>query len=203
MKTLTVEQFQRDVANHKMTMTVRLDAGLYRHLAFRTEGPNSWNLWFELVTWPNAIIIRGDMGSWSFSRVEDMFRFFRNSKELEINPHYWEEKCESVDTRTGPCKVFDSDYYRECILESLDNYDLEGDKHAATREALQQALRETDDDQRSIYDAACGFEYEDFRLSDPWEIGGRVYSYHFLWCLYAIVWGIQQYDAMKAAEVPA
>ncbi len=24
---------------------------------------------------------------------------------------------------------------------------------------------------------------------------GMVYAYHFIWCLYAIVWGIQQWDA--------
>jgi len=31
---------------------------------------------------------------------------------------------------------------------------------------------------------------------DPCELpSGMVYRYHFIWCLYAIVWGISQYDA--------
>lgn len=199
MKTLTVEQFQRDVANHKMT--VRLDAGLYRHLAFRTEGPNSWNLWFELVTWPNAIIIRGDMGSWSFSRVEDMFTFFRRS-DLGINAHYWTEKCESVDVAVGPCGKFDADTFKENIISSLDNYDLEDGEKSHIMQALDEDVfrQDSEHEMRSALDE---FEYGEFRFSNTWEIGGQTYSYHLLWCLYAIVWGIQQYDALKAAEVLA
>jgi len=29
---------------------------------------------------------------------------------------------------------------------------------------------------------------------------GKVWSYHFLWCCYAIVWAIQQYDAIADKE---
>ncbi len=41
------------------------------------------------------------------------------------------------------------------------------------------------------------FEHGDFKLSDTWEISGREYTFHFLWCLHAIVWAIQQYDAQS------
>ena len=70
MKIMDADQLLRDVAKHKMT--VRLDNGLYRHLLFRQ--PDTSNLWFEIVTWPHCLTIHGDMGTWSFSRVEDMFR---------------------------------------------------------------------------------------------------------------------------------
>lgn len=199
MKVLTVEQFLRDIANHEMT--VRLDNGVYRHLSFRSRGENSWNMWFEIVTWPNAIIICGDMGSWSFSRVEDMFTFFRRS-ELGINASYWTEKCESVDTHVGPCKKFDADTYKENIISCLDNYDLEPDRKAAIIAALDEDVFRQDSE-HEMHSALGDFEYGDFRFSDTWEISGRTYSYHLLWCLYAIVWGIQQYDAAKVAEAEA
>ena len=82
----TQEQFLRDVAKHHMKI-VRND-GLYRHLEFR--GEHGWHHWFEIVTWPNALAIRGDMGSWMFSRVEDMYTFFRGDGQ-RISPRYWQE----------------------------------------------------------------------------------------------------------------
>ena len=195
MKSLTVERFQKDIANHGMA--VHRDDGIYRHLAFRHKGEHSWNMWFEIVTWPNALTIRGDMGSWSFSRIEDMFRFFRSSEELAINPSYWSEKCESVDWRTGPCKVFDADTFKANIVSSLDNYDLEAEQRVVILAALNDGVfrYDTEHEMRQELD---DFECGDFSFSNAWEISGRTFSYHFLWCLYAIVWGIQQYDAAKA-----
>ena len=37
-------------------------------------------------------------------------------------------------------------------------------------------------------------------MYDTWEISGDAFVYHYLWCLYAIVWAIQQYGSVKAAE---
>ncbi len=41
------------------------------------------------------------------------------------------------------------------------------------------------------------FELDDFKFHDTWEIDGMDWTYHYLWCLHAIVWGIDQYDAVK------
>ena len=42
--------------------------------------------------------------------------------------------------------------------------------------------------------AAVNFEHAGYRLSDFWEVNLYQYTYHFVWCCYAIVWGIHQYD---------
>jgi len=55
--TMDAQQFLRDVASHRME--VLLDSGVYRHLKFRNAPPNSWNAWFELVTWPGSLAIHG------------------------------------------------------------------------------------------------------------------------------------------------
>src|ERR1035438_10338294 len=68
------ESFLADVAEH--AMAVMQDNGVYRHLRFRK--PGSSNMWFDLITWPGSLVISGDMGTWAFSRVEDMFAFFRS-----------------------------------------------------------------------------------------------------------------------------
>jgi hypothetical protein len=49
------------------------------------------------------------MGSWMFSRIEDMFHFFRiklghfgyGEKGLYINPGYWSKKLLAVDNRSS------------------------------------------------------------------------------------------------------
>ncbi|HEU4817706.1 MAG TPA: hypothetical protein VFT25_16645, partial [Janthinobacterium sp.] len=45
-----------------------------------------------------------------------------------------------------------------------------------------------------------------FEFTDFWEVDTKEYTPRFLWCCYALAWGIEQYDAAKrlAAEaVPA
>jgi hypothetical protein len=135
MKQLTSEQFLKDVVTH--ALTVKLDSGLYRHLSFRE--PHSWNMWFDLVTWPGNLTISGDMGTWIFSSIDDMFKFFGSDLE-RVNPEYWTEKIKSESRFGGPSRKFVPGGYRD----------------------------------------------------------GEYYTYHYLWCLHAIVWGIQQYNTAKS-----
>jgi len=45
--------------------------------------------------------------------------------------------------------------------------------------------------------AGVEFEHDGFRFEDFWEIDCHDYTYSFVWCCYAIAWGIQVYDAAK------
>lgn len=206
MKALTSEHFLKDVAGHKMT--VILDRETHRHLIFRKPGES--NLWFEVVTWPGSITIHGDMGTWTFARVRDMFSFFRSSEGLRINASYWSEKVTAQSIFGGPTRQFDIDTFKSEVIDSLDGYDLNDERKADIIEALKQDVF-CEDDESTARRALADFRLDDgkrkFTFSDPWEIDGKVYSYHFLWCLHAIVWGIQQYDAahaeVTAVPVPA
>jgi hypothetical protein len=85
------ERFLSDVAKHQLT--VLHDDGMYRHLRFMN--PKSSFSWFDLITWPGNLAIRGDHGGFMFARVEDMFTFFRARAGWNsgtINPGYWAEK---------------------------------------------------------------------------------------------------------------
>jgi hypothetical protein len=185
-KIMGSEQFLADVANHGLK--VRLDNGLHRHLMFRQ--PGSGNMWFEIVTWPGSLAINGDMGAWTFSRVDDMFTFFR-SKELKINAQYWCEKVQAESRFGGPSEKFNADTFKANVLSSLDGYD---SVPADTIEALEEQVF-GEEDESTARRALADFEHAGFTFSDSWEIGGNAYTYHFLWCLYAIVWAIQRYDA--------
>lgn len=193
---ITADKFLKEVQHHKME--VRNDNGLYRHLVFRAQ-KDSWNLWFEVVTWPGCLAINGDMGSWTFARINDMFEFFR-SKELCINPSYWSEKILSESRFGGPSRQFTIDEYRRDVhhaLEGLGLLGLEKDQLDEIKKAMEEEVF-NQEDEWSARRALADFKHEDFEFTDSWEIDGHEWSYHLLWCLYAIVWAISQYDAVTA-----
>src|SRR5690606_1795679 len=79
-------------------MTVLLDDGLYRHLRFAR--PDSYCMSFSLVTWPGYLAYSGDMGNFVFTRLPDMFAFFRGPLD-SMSRDYWAEKCVAADTSDG------------------------------------------------------------------------------------------------------
>lgn len=191
----TQEIFLRDMQEHKMT--VLHESGIYRHIRFRQ--PNNGNMWFDLTTWPGMLTISGDMGCWTFSRVDDMFTFFRG-RELKINPSYWAEKLQhGTHGGSDAGKVWDAESFKASLIDHLDNYCLAEEDHAVVLQELKDGFSSEDSKYYlipSALDFSCDlpsggkFEFESCEMPD-----GMVYAYHFIWCLYAIVWGIQQWDA--------
>ncbi len=197
MREPTEEQFLKDVMYHQMT--IPLNEGVYRHVRFRST-KRGWNQWFDLTTWPGMLTISGDMGTWTFSRLPDMFEFFRDNEGLRINPSYWAEKLQhgNFSGRQGG-KVYEFEAFSERLLAQLSEYYGFGGEElsAVTQQVRDEVLRH--DEKHAAMEAAYNFEFQ--RLDgtkwsfDACELpDGMVYSFHFTWCLYAIVWGIQQYD---------
>lgn len=245
--TCSKEQFLKDVKDHKID--IKMDNDLYRHIHFSKGGSYCYS--FSLVTWPGYLCISGDMGTYAFSRIPDMFDFFRDgsSEELEINTRYWSEKCETK----GNIKEFSVDSFRENIKQYLDGYwnldefieeiekedesgyeyfwteqqkeddysfrsimgfekpkpskhgpfnlkdDAIQDLKNVLKEELEDVINAANDSPFSGYEAASEWKSEStgLNLSDFWECSSEVYTYHFIWCLWAIAWGIQQYDLKK------
>lgn len=132
------ERFARDTGEH--VMTVLHDDGLYRHLRCTREGSSLY--WFEIVTWPGSLAIRGDIGnSYVFSRTTDMFEFFRPSSGWNsgrINPGYWSEKLADSGRSV---KTYSEDRLRECLAEVLAEYEQE---YAEARADYEHAQAEYD-----------------------------------------------------------
>lgn len=187
-------------------MNVLHSEGIYRHIKFKQPG-NS-NLWFDLVTWPGCLTIQGDMGTWTFSRVEDMFTFFREDagkplSDRSINPSYWSEKLQhGTHGGSDGSKVWDEDTFRRELIGHLDGYDLNPDQRKEVEQALEDDVFSQDFKWTIILaagDFSCDVEgYGKVRFDSCELPDGMVYAYHFLWCLYAIVWGIQQWDSLAA-----
>lgn len=176
-------------------MEVLLNQGLYRHLKFNNGGSSTHH--FNITTWPGYLCISGDMGSFVFYRLPDMFQFFRGEK---INPDYWSQKLTAVDDQEGYEK-FSREAFRGLVLEHIEEcFEFPGDaEKAETIEEVQDnifpMLTDFNDGGWQAINSLMEFEspYGDFQ--DSWEWDFKEYTYRFIWCLWAVVWGIQQFDA--------
>lgn len=213
MREPTVDVFLKDIAEHNMT--VLLDSGIHRHIRFRRPGDS--NHWFEIVTWPYHLTLAGDMGTWTFSRLEDMLTFFRSSREIYINASYWAEKLQNgVHGGSDQSKVFCAEKFGERLLGRVEGDGLEGTAADTVRQAIKDDILCYDTEwemMEAARDFECNYEeegsYENVTHDRTFQFescelpDAKVYCYHFIWCLYAIVWGIQQYDSAAARESAA
>jgi hypothetical protein len=198
----TEQQFLKDVATHQMTIVQ--DNGVYRHLQFRRPERSSY--WFNIVTWPGALCINGDCGTYVFTRLNDMFEFFRDDRTdrqgLYINKGYWGVKLISVCPQ-GKYMEFSEERFRQAILEQAREHcdDWSRSKKKEFMAAVNDdVLAAGCDGNVRAYDAALGFEFENEQVfQDFWECRCDAFTWHYVWCCYAIAWGIKQYDAAKAA----
>ena len=198
----TEERFLKDVSDH--AMTVICDIGVNRCIHFAAK-KNAWNMHFTLITWPGHLCISGDMGTFVFYRLPDMFEFFRtrHQERLPINPHYWEEKCEADDRCMGGTREYDDERFKQCVKQDFDcAFEDSEDENAKAR--CWSAIKDEVLCAENEYEAhtkARDFEFEGFSFQDFWEHNLRSHTYHYIWCCYAIVWGIRQYDNAAKPDV--
>lgn len=199
-------KFLKDVRNHKMV--VEIDQGVHRSIRFMSPSTSAY--YFRLVTWPGHLSISGDMGDFVFARLPDMFEFFRDDgMKNRINLGYWAEKLKAHDKISGH-REFSTDFFKKAIRERFDQWPFDDDEQkaealsnledqwdgllGATPESLQEAISAAE--QYTCPVTGNGFsEMWDYRLED--------YTFHFVWCCRAIVWGIKQYDLAKSNRTQA
>lgn len=204
-KATLMRRFNSATEDHQLT--VLHDDGLYRHLSFRALGSSFY--WFHLITWPGNLTITGDMGTWTFRRVEDMFTFFTGY----INSGYWAEKLQNGDTGgRATAREYDEDLFKKWLVEDfsersrdlgyadtsqwwseIKDHVLDFWADISTSSAALTALN-------SLVEALPDDLSDHYR--DAWEAaeGWEQYTIHFEWCLAAIVTGIRTYKAHKIQE---
>lgn len=205
-----LNQFIRNVVAHRLS--VIRDDGVYRHLRFQRPGTNSY--YFDLVTWPGYLTVTGDMGTWTFSRIEDMFEFFTSAhfgkrESFQINPGYWSEKFEA-GTGHGrhdtPCYEFDADAFDKSLQEWLVSYldnGIDEDAAAEANEAINELIGRDFPNETEAFcalnEACLPRGVSTFDITEG--MGATMtYSYHYLWICYAIVWGIERYRTESIVE---
>lgn len=207
-------RFLGDVRNHRMT--IELDQGVHRSILFAR--PNSSAYRFRLVTWPGHLAISGDCEAYTFARLSDMFEFFRDAgpeydRGDHINPGYWAEKLTAIGGRCGndaTIRQFSEGKFKRAILDAFDDWVF----GSPEQKALSLARLNDDWDgllkihpnhPRDAVQAAVEYECPETgqRFTDFWENDITEYSYHLIWAMRAIQWGIKRYDLHKQGRTQA
>lgn len=198
------EDFLEQTKAH--TMEVLLDNGYYRHLKFTNNGSNIYR--YDLITYPGGLVIRGDMGTYVFERLPDMFEFFRSEGKLTINPGYWGEKLQTDERRSGYLQWSEKEAI-ESVYKYIDQF-IESEDENWPQEIVDMLKKDVQSlDLSGQWIAASELEHYNFFESDEsnefYEFtfdvydffdgsSNEEYSFHYIWCLWAIVYGILQYD---------
>jgi len=201
----TKERFLEDVKDHKITVVK--DDDVHRDIVFKS--PESSTYMFGLTTWPGYLCISGNMGDYVFRRTFDMFDFFRSGK-LNISEGYWNEKCTSISRFGNGAEEFSYNKFKDYVRREFKDYIKDrfgygqgtkkfGEEMRDIWQEVKDNLLSCDNEHDAIY-ALSTFESDGLDFQDFWEVDFKEHTYHFIWCLYAIVWGIQQYDALKIEE---
>jgi hypothetical protein len=195
-------RFDKDTAKHEMH--ILRDDGLYRHLRFKEPGTNVY--YYDLITWPGCLVVRGDMGTYAFSRTDDMFDFFGPGPR--INPPYWAQKLLAADCNGehagDTVKRYSEAAFRQTITEYFDEYmnkdELSGDEREHLWTAIENdVLSMAEQGPHVVREAVEEFEWrsstsdETRQFYDSWELDFTEYTICFIWCLFAVVSGIAQY----------
>ena len=187
-------QFFVDAKDHAMEVLLDVPDTAHRHLRFRRPGTGVYG--FDVVTWPGHLSISGDMGTYVFSRLRDMFEFFRGHVSLM----YWAEKC-VAESVTSPLRQYSPDLFRDAVLSAVADYAADramtDDVRARLDEDVQdEVLCAEHDGPHAAVAAAERFEFEDRRVfADFHECNLLELSYSFVWCCHAIAYAVQRYDA--------
>ncbi|ENC6657642.1 hypothetical protein ABKY47_002091 [Aeromonas hydrophila] len=211
---VTKESFLCCVASHQMT--VHRDDGTYRHLTF--ANPETWNQHFHITTWPGHLAISGDMGTYVYARLDDMFHFFRNtSDDWGVNHAYWSKKLEAP--KHEHVREFDIGKVHENLRDEFEGWERDfRDDYAPDTEEEAEALEARIQEERELFQDLLdtGDEWGAVERIREWDPRGdgvcldgffegdyTTPTYHYVWCCYAIVWAIRQYDASQLAAKEA
>jgi hypothetical protein len=195
-------QFRDDVASHQMT--VLRDDGLYRHLRF--AHPGTYCMSFDVVTWPGYLTYSGDMGCYVFTRIQDMFEFFRRDDPSKMDRGYWAEKCVGADKPDG-VRRYSEDLFREAINSRFDDFvdaaALSDDERDDLWRAIEDDVLPNGDNIHDAIRAASNFYWLDAQhvrhevFTNFWDCRLEDYTPRFVWCCYALPWAVARYDAAK------
>ncbi|AIZ01744.1 hypothetical protein ArV1_056 [Arthrobacter phage vB_ArtM-ArV1] len=183
-----LRRFNSDMEGGKLTLVH--DSGLHRYLTFRPRKGNF--CWFDIITSPGQLTIRGDMGDFVFVREPDMLRDFFSR---DVNPHYWREKLVAQDVST-PAWQYERDLFRKYVAQHF--WDRRTQYTPDVAAALWEEIRQTgplDDwtdahDATSAWNALTSFTSEQapgYRYEPDYEEEFHDYSFQYLWCCHAVL----------------
>lgn len=208
------ERFLDDIKDHKLSIIK--DNGIYRHIRMSIKDSGIYR--YDIITFPYHLVVTGDMGTWIFSRIEDMFEFFIMgdtdfNKDNIINPYYWEEKLEAV-SKFGSCegsvKEFKVDLFRKEVTEYFEEYcnkngiEKDSEEYEDLRDDIDFDIIHYAEDvhPRELFSRVHNFSSNNFEFNiEDFDFEGcYTYTFHYIWICYAIVYAIDMYNKSKEID---
>jgi hypothetical protein len=203
------QRFLADVSRHEMV--VLHDEGVHRQIRFRK--PDGEAFCFDLITWPERLCIDSAMGAYVFAQDFDMIDFFRadptsvrryGADGLFIDEAYWAGKLLAADPQG--VTNYDPEMFRACVRQDFENWckaNRLGEEQRAEiwQEIENDVLASAEFDEHSAREAASNFRLPGYslRFEGFWERDLRTWAHNYIWCCYAIAWGVTTYDEAKTA----
>ena len=201
------ERFRNDIKDH--SMEILMDNDVYRHVVFSCGGSSIFR--FDLITWPGNLCIKSDCGTYVFNRIHDMFGFFGDDDEdlimdgkLRINPRYWGEKLLSICAQGG-YQEYSEEQFVNAVTSDFEEWEFESDDHKdEVWSQIKDEILMLSEYEHGAYSAVNDFKSENgHQFVDFFEHDLHDFTFSYLWCLYAIVFGIRTYDISKQPTVEA
>lgn len=154
------------------------------------------------MTYPGHLVISGDIGTYVFARLNDMFEFFR-SDEMKINVGYYSEKLKSVSKFGGENEFCDK-LWRSNVIEWFNHWEENESSESIKREVWERVKNEMipayskSDAELNLINWQSEHLHINFEDGLPAVHHAMQSSSQLILCLFAIVWGIQQYDKHHA-----
>jgi hypothetical protein len=189
----TKERFHKDIKGH--AMKILQDDGVYRHLSFSNNGSSVYK--FDLVTWPGHLCVCGDMGEYLFSRVNDMFEFFKGD---DISPCYWSEKLQAS---MNGYEQFSPEKADKIVDELFEEYKKNQDEEIPKDELddMMYGISNicVDGDEINLIADCDNFDdsYDVNVFENVREYDFKEFTFRYIWILYSIVHGIKCYNDEK------
>ncbi len=187
---LVLERIANDLKDH--AITVKHDDGMYRH--WRCQKPGSWNMGFDVVTWPGCMAFTGDMGEWLFERTEDMLAFMRTACN---DYQYSAQKVVAGTTREWSEHEFRCELKKATEERSEFNVIRRGIQELmSTKKAVARIIKEYEeygsehDAMKAMYESGLWDEIPDC----------KEYTFRFLWALHAIRWFCERVSCPAEAD---
>lgn len=195
-----LDQFVEDVSAHQLT--IMRDAGVYRHLLCRNPKFDKMYA-FEIITSPNLLLFHGDCGTFVFSRLHDMFQFFRSDcVRSDLPLGYWSEKIEAAPAGID-VMMYSQRLAEDGVQAAFDTWaqsqSLQGSELEHAQQELDDQILIHCDSLDALFDC-IGTELECGYTFDIVDVNYRTLHPAVIWCMYAIVWAIRQYDKAKESK---
>ena len=145
-----------------------------------------------------------------FFRTDREHMRLKNGKTLAINPSYWGEKLEAIDRCDG-FKAFSEEKFNRIVAEYLVQWVRENACRTTKeqrRELWNSVVSEViyaDGDSGGHRKQSAAYDFYhfvnddvgNFEFVDLWEHDFTEYTYRFMWCCYALGWGVLKYDEVR------